>query len=470
MKFGYLFFFALICHCSFFGQLPPKDSYPLEVKQIHSGHSLTDPLFGQPWPGQFVNLISELRGEWAGDDIGKSTIPGSPIFWRWDHDHDNYGAPSARFDIDDWELLIITEGIPIPNDGGNPPAITPANEYLSLYVNNSWNNGNMANGAATLLWTTWTNLDGAERPWRQTLDDYELLWEEMMDYANDNRPNGAPHVYIIPGHRMMARLYDDIQLNLVPGISTIDQFFSDNIHTNSLGDYAIAMIHYACIFNQSPVGLPNDLMPNPPDGFQIPSPELAFYLQDMIWDVVTTYDRTGISESSLPVIWGDFTARKAEVENAVLLNWGTFSEINNRGFEIENSVNGRDWATIDFIRGKGNSSQFQSYGYIHNAPNNGINYYRLKQIDFDGNFNYSPITSIDLGKNNSSNFNVFPNPAENVVYIRAQEPSEVSIYSIDGSLIHKEHLTEELSLDVSQLHAGVYYIRIGTEFKKLIIR
>jgi hypothetical protein len=96
---------------------------------------------------------------------------------------------------------------------------------------------------------------------------------------------------------MMAKLYDDIQLNKVPGITNINQFFSDNIHPNELGAYAISMIYYACIFNQSPVGLPNNLLPNAPAGKTIPSPALALYLQNMIWDVVTTYPRTGITKN-----------------------------------------------------------------------------------------------------------------------------------------------------------------------------
>ena len=135
-----LFFIGII---SAIGQtLPPKQAYPFDVRQIHSGHSLTDPLFGQPWPGQFVNLLSQLRGVWALDDIGKSTIPGSPMFWRWQNEATHSVSPKARHDIQDWELLVITEGIPIPNNGGNPPLITPAKEYLSLYVNNAWTKGN----------------------------------------------------------------------------------------------------------------------------------------------------------------------------------------------------------------------------------------------------------------------------------------------------------------------------------------
>lgn len=101
---------------------------------------------------------------------------------------------------------------------------------------------------------------------------------------------------------MMARLYDDIQLNLVPGITSIDEFFSDDIHPSDLGSYAVAMIHYACIYNESPVGLSNDLMPNAPAGFQKPSPALALYLQTMIWEVVTSYPRTGITDPTLSTV------------------------------------------------------------------------------------------------------------------------------------------------------------------------
>jgi hypothetical protein len=128
------------------------------------------------------------------------------------------------------------------------------------------------------------------------LDIQGSEFERMQDYANANRPNGAPPVYIIPGHKMMAQLYDDIQAGIVPGITNINQFFSDNIHTNELGAYAISMIHYASIFNKSPVGLPHNLLPNAPQGTLIPSPALAEYLQKMIWKVVSNYPRTGIRE------------------------------------------------------------------------------------------------------------------------------------------------------------------------------
>ncbi|MGB1248291.1 MAG: T9SS type A sorting domain-containing protein [Chitinophagales bacterium] len=150
----------------------------------------------------------------------------------------------------------------------------------------------------------------------------------MMDYANDNRPDGATPVYIIPGHRMMARLYDDIALDLVPGISDISDFFGDNIHPNSLGDYAVAMIHYACIFNESPLGLSNDLMPDPPAGFQMPSPELALYLQTMIWEVVTTYPRTGIANTPTSI-----SDNSLDVESNLVVYPNPATDIVNIDFE-----------------------------------------------------------------------------------------------------------------------------------------
>lgn len=292
-----------------FGQLlPPKQAYPFNIKQIHSGHSLTDPLFG-PWPGQYVDLVASqnsLQGWTIFDNmVGKSTVPGSAMNARW-NTPPGFGSPDARHQIENWELLSITERVPLAYEGGNNQQwyldqIQEQKVYLSLFVNNAWNNGNNGNGAPTLLWTTWTNLDNSDGPWRQMLDTQGEEFESMQDYANANKPAAAPYVYIIPGHKMMARLYDDIQMNLVPGITNINEFFSDNIHTNSLGSYAIAMIHYACIFNESPVGLPNNLLSNPPAGFQAPSPALASYLQNMIWEVVTTYSRTGITNNPLNI-------------------------------------------------------------------------------------------------------------------------------------------------------------------------
>jgi hypothetical protein len=187
-------------------------------------------------------------------------------------------------------------------------------------VNNAWTQGNGGKGAATLLWTTWVHVDGSSGNFRTMLDLQGGEWERMQDYANERRLAGATPVYIIPGHRMMARLYDDIEKKLVPGISSITEFFSDQIHTNELGAYAIALIHYACIFNRNPRGLPSNLLPDAPAGTPIPSPELADYLQDMVWDVVTSYARTGVNATtsvSEPYVGDTITVSPNPVHNFI---------------------------------------------------------------------------------------------------------------------------------------------------------
>jgi len=285
--------------------LPPKQAYPMTIKQIHSGHSLTDPLFYPNWPGQYVNLMSGITNvsSWQLIDksIGKSTIPGSSLANRWEKGPSN-GSPDARLGITNWELLCITERVPLLYDGGSTQqwyldGIIAQRDALSLFVNNAWKSGNGGKGSPTLLWTTWVSIDGSNGPFREMLDVQGLEWEKMQDHANAKRPIGAPPVYLIPGHKMMARLHDDIPKGKVPGITQLNQLFSDKIHPNELGAYAIAMIHYACIYNKSPLGLPHNLLPNANASVKIPSKEFAEYVQSMVWDVVTSYERTGISNS-----------------------------------------------------------------------------------------------------------------------------------------------------------------------------
>ncbi len=273
-----------------------KQPYALDVKQLHSGHSLTDAGF-HPWPGPWVYLLTEALSVSPFENIAKSTIPGSPLHYRWANETSLIPV-SARYNIDEWEALIITEGVPLPLDGSSET-------HMALYAANAWENGNNGAGAPTLLFSTWTNIDDTDGPFRTMLDTYEPEWESMADAGTAALPPGAPPVFIVPGHRMMARFYDDIQAAATPaGIDNIADFFRDTIHLNDLGSYAWAMLHYACLFNASPVGLPRDLWgpndgwgdsPDTPEAPTIPTVDQAAYIQAAVWDVVTSYERTGVT-------------------------------------------------------------------------------------------------------------------------------------------------------------------------------
>ena len=90
------------------------------------------------------------------------------------------------------------------------------------------------------------------------------------------------------------------------------------------------------------------------------------------------------------------------INNEVQLNWTTATETNNRGFEIQKSqmldVNSQnDWETIGFVNGFGTSSDVHTYLFADKNPVTGKSYYRLKQLDFDGTFEYSNVIEIEFG-------------------------------------------------------------------------
>lgn len=80
----------------------------------------------------------------------------------------------------------------------------------------------------------------------------------------------------------------------------------------------------------------------------------------------------------------------------VVLQWRTESELNNLGFSVEHSIDGVNYSELEFIRGTGTTATPNSYEFIHHYPVVGSNYYRLKQMDYNGNFSYSETLIIDI--------------------------------------------------------------------------
>jgi hypothetical protein len=225
--------------------------------------------------------------------LGKSTIPGSLMRWRWNNPV-GFGAPDARQDIADWELLVITERVPFSLWDGTDPGsawYTETLDWMRTWVEHAWSNGDGGNGIPTLLYATWTDLAQGETPWRAELDTYQPLWEQMADYGAENLPEEA-YVYIIPANLLMMRLFDDIAAGVVPDVTSIYDFFRDTIHPNGLGSYAIALLHMAVIHHTHPSELGYTGYALAPE----PSAELAEYLQTIVWEIATSYERAGVPE------------------------------------------------------------------------------------------------------------------------------------------------------------------------------
>lgn len=177
----------------------------------------------------------------------------------------------------------------------------------------------------------------------------------------------------------------------------------------------------------------------------------------------------------LPISLLSFHAT-AQKNNTANLNWITASELNNDFFEIEHSTDGANWVVINEQRGAGNSNELIHYNFVDENAKQGINYYRLKQTDFDGQFTYSKVRSVQLNDlSTSGSFIIYPNPANDLITIQAnpQELAQVTIYNTFGQLILRNQPNEsganEMTIDVSILPAGIYFVKTLNYCEKLVI-
>ena len=164
---------------------------------------------------------------------------------------------------------------------------------------------------------------------------------------------------------------------------------------------------------------------------------------------------------SLPVEIIDFSAK---FNNDIIeIEWVTASETNNDRFEIESSIDGYDFEIIGSVKGHGNSNVILSYTFTDLMPQSGVNYYRLKQVDFDGTITYSEIIQVGLDKKHE--VKVYPNPVisgENLT-IECDNTNEklIEIYDISGKLLQRVSTTDNTyQLNTSELKPGLFILRI----------
>ncbi|MEO6490032.1 MAG: M43 family zinc metalloprotease [Ferruginibacter sp.] len=181
----------------------------------------------------------------------------------------------------------------------------------------------------------------------------------------------------------------------------------------------------------------------------------------------------------IPVTLLSFEARASD--RNILLNWSTVTEINNKGFLVERSLNGTDFETIGWVNGKINSNQLNRYSYIDNfVQPNILYYYRLRQTDLDNREKLSDIRNAKI-KNSVIVVSVSPNPAKDLLKVFVAG----SISSSDMNLINAEGQTVRnwkkvttasgpATLDIHGLAAGVYVLQVvnpeSINVQKVIIK
>ncbi|MGB0934410.1 MAG: T9SS type A sorting domain-containing protein [Lishizhenia sp.] len=174
----------------------------------------------------------------------------------------------------------------------------------------------------------------------------------------------------------------------------------------------------------------------------------------------------------LPIELLNFNATAVN-STLVELNWQTASEINNGYFTVERSKDGNTWEVLEKIDGAGSSSSLLNYSTKDLNPYRGISYYRLKQTDFDGEYSYSPIRSVNSMLENNQ-FNIYPNPTNSAITIEGKEAElkRIKVYNVLGEdVTGLTQITDsdktKLVIDLSQLKSGIYYIKTKTTTKRL---
>ncbi len=227
---------------------------------------------------------------------------------------------------------------------------------------------------------------------------------------------------------------------------------------------------------------------------------IAHHISGSLWDNPTSYTnatgvgantwtqtRSGITSFSpfvvrdpvadLPVELLEFNAKRQTVD-VVKLDWATATEINNQGFEVQRRLDSEtNFQTVGWVDGNGNTVLQQNYYLLDNNGYAGTSYYRLRQVDYDGSYEYSLTRAVE-GIQTTGDLSVFPNPTSAAVNLRfgnlQSKHATIRIYAADGRLVYQQTALDITTNQVVELPAvadfaaGAYLIQVQLDNEKYI--
>ena len=199
-----------------------------------------------------------------------------------------------------------------------------------------------------------------------------------------------------------------------------------------------------------------------------PSPPMGQSLYE--WQMQQKSSSAGERSGTFPVEFIDFRAQLNSQTQNVDLEWSTASELNNDLFILERSVDSRSFESIGQVPGAGNSNTIRSYSFTDREAQMGPNFYRLRQVDYDGSFEYSSIVSINVQEGEVNSLWVYPSPTKigeaiTVEFILPQ--SQLGVVKISnqlGQILYKEKVETGqagvITIPTHDLHPGIYFIQV----------
>lgn len=396
-------------------------------------------------------------------------LAGNSHFW---------GHPSAIiFVSDDWivrdQSETIINGICVEVDDDfhleGTAATVCGTGGISIGKKNSDNTFNLWYGATTNQFCLQTNIYRGEGGSCISLVDEGK--GNQIPVANDDKANTSKN---------LATTIDILNLGTADHDPDNDQLSIFSLGSDPIKQDRTTQAGGQININDN--GSPND----PSDDFVEYTPPVDFIGLDQFDYIIT--DQNGAYASAtvfievanaLPVELIEFRASTNDCR--VLLEWATASEINNEYFELERSVDGLQFDYLAIVEGAGNSNQIINYSSIDAQPN-AANYYRLKQVDFDGQFVYSDIIYVAsdcrLVKENIEALTLFPNPViEQFVHLRFDvqktEQTPLIVSDVSGKIWIQQPILiqqgqNQQTIQLQGLPAGTYFLKIGKHLKKFI--
>jgi len=166
--------------------------------------------------------------------------------------------------------------------------------------------------------------------------------------------------------------------------------------------------------------------------------------------------------AAMPITLQSFMVK--EESNTASLQWTTVTETNNKGFYVERSTDGQNWQDITFVASKaanGNSSELLNYQYIDEYPQQGYNYYRLKQVDLDGTVTFSDVQSVMFSNTKTR---IYPNPTTGSLHVVLSTSATYQLVNTGGAVAMQGSLQSgDNLLNVTGLASGIYFMEIVSD-------
>ncbi len=192
-------------------------------------------------------------------------------------------------------------------------------------------------------------------------------------------------------------------------------------------------------------------------------------LNTFTWDNLTTFSDFSAAGDGAPLPIELLSFDAEPVGNTVLVSWTTASEINNDFFTVERSVDASIFTPIGTVNGAGNSSSTRSYSFVDVQPMMGVSYYRLRQTDFNGDFEVFDPAAVNFGSGMVQGAALFPNPAVEYAHVMINTASSgkgwVRVTDVTGRLISNFQIVMEkgmtpFTLQTDNLAPGKYLVTV----------